>query len=327
MLEKLNFPKVSVLIPVYNVEKYVARCILSILNQTMQEGVEVIIVNDCTPDHSMEIIRELLRTHLKENGMTVRIVEHVANRGLAAARNTAMECAMGDYIIHVDSDDYVEPDMLEKMYTRAVEADADIVIADYYKNRKDREIYCKNNVPEDKDILYGRVIRHQDVVLWNKLIKRNIYLNNNISWIDGLDYGEDYIVSLSIFFHAKKVVYLPCALYHYVYNEQSICRTTYNSKKQQNDMELLDYAKHFLIERNIFVKYEYDFYYEVLRIKFRLLKNNVDNNLDKYIKLYPEANKYRYRFFFVIGMGGRINKVMYFFALNNRKLLYGFFIG
>ena len=128
MLEKSNVPKISVLIPVYNVEKYVERCITSVLNQTMQEGVEVIIVNDCTPDRSMEIIRETLCVHLKKNGMTVRIVEHKINRGSAAVRNTAMDYATGDYIIHIDSDDYVEPDLLEKMYSKAVERGSDIVI-------------------------------------------------------------------------------------------------------------------------------------------------------------------------------------------------------
>ena len=112
MLAKSNAPKISVLIPVYNVENYVERCITSVLNQTMQEGVEVIIVNDCTPDRSMEIIRETLCVHLKKNGMTVRIVEHKINRGLAAVRNTAMNYATGDYIIHIDSDDYIEPDLL-----------------------------------------------------------------------------------------------------------------------------------------------------------------------------------------------------------------------
>ena len=104
MLMESNVPKISVLIPVYNVEKYVERCMISVLNQTMQEGVEVIIVNDCTPDCSMEIIRKTLCAHVKENGMTIRIVEHKTNRGTAATRNTAMSYATGKYTIFIDSD-------------------------------------------------------------------------------------------------------------------------------------------------------------------------------------------------------------------------------
>ena len=137
MLEESIHPKISVLIPVYNVEKYVKRCLSSVLNQTMQEGVEVIIVNDCTPDHSIEVIFETLRAYSgneKGEKMLVRVVNHDTNRGQAAVRNTAMNYATGDYVIHVDSDDWIEPDMLEEMYRKAISTDADVVISDYWES-------------------------------------------------------------------------------------------------------------------------------------------------------------------------------------------------
>ncbi|WP_417124327.1 glycosyltransferase family 2 protein, partial [Phocaeicola sp.] len=211
MLAKSNAPKISVLIPVYNVENYVERCITSVLNQTMQEGVEVIIVNDCTPDRSMEIIRETLCVHLKKNGMTVRIVEHKINRGLAAVRNTAMNYATGDYIIHIDSDDYIEPDLLEEMYSKAVEMDADIVIADHWDEYRDCSIYVKSSVDDNGDMIYSQLIRGKSTYLWDKLIKRSLYLANHIVWQEGMDWKEDFKTTIPLCFFARKIVGIPKA--------------------------------------------------------------------------------------------------------------------
>ena len=105
---------ISVIIPVYNVEKFVERCVRSIMNQTYTEGVECIIVNDCTPDDSMKIVEKLVKDYT--GTICFKLLNHKQNYGLAAVRNTGMNAATGEYIIHIDSDDYCEPDMLEKMY-------------------------------------------------------------------------------------------------------------------------------------------------------------------------------------------------------------------
>lgn len=120
---------ISVIIPVYNVEKYVERCILSIMSQTYTESVECIVVNDCTPDNSMKIVEKMVSDY--KGQIQFKLLYHEHNRGVAAVRNTGLDAASGDYIIQIDSDDYCEPDMLEKMYAKAVEEDADIVVADY----------------------------------------------------------------------------------------------------------------------------------------------------------------------------------------------------
>lgn len=131
MLEKSNPPKISVLIPVYNVEKYVGRCILSVLNQTIQESIEIIIVNDCTPDNSMRVINEVIHSSSNTlNGKELKIINHETNKGLAFARYTALNYATGKYILQIDSDDYIEKEMLEKMYAKAIATDADIVGCD-----------------------------------------------------------------------------------------------------------------------------------------------------------------------------------------------------
>lgn len=140
MLEKLNPPKISVLIPVYNVEKYVGRCILSVLNQTIQESMEIIIVNDCTPDNSMRVINEVIHSSSNTlNGKELKIINHETNRGIAFTKNTALNHATGEYILQIDSDDYMETDMLEKMYAKAIATDADIVGCDLWRVYMDKK--------------------------------------------------------------------------------------------------------------------------------------------------------------------------------------------
>ena len=123
--------KISVCVPIYNVEKYFEQCLESLFTQTMLDGVEFVFVNDCTPDSSMIILQRTLQKYpaLREQ---VVIYNHEQNRGLAAARNTALELSHGEYIIHVDSDDWVEPNYLEELYTTITGNDADIAICNCY---------------------------------------------------------------------------------------------------------------------------------------------------------------------------------------------------
>ena len=111
-------PKVTVLVPIYGVERYIRRCVRTLLEQTMNEDVEFIFVNDCTKDRSMDILMDLLKQYPTRQSQ-VRIVNHKENMGLAAARITALNLAKGEYVINVDSDDYFEKDMLECMYAAA----------------------------------------------------------------------------------------------------------------------------------------------------------------------------------------------------------------
>ena len=325
MLAKSNAPKISVLIPVYNVENYVERCITSVLNQTMQEGVEVIIVNDCTPDRSMEIIRETLCVHLKKNGMTVRIVEHKINRGLAAVRNTAMNYATGDYIIHIDSDDYIEPDLLEEMYSKAVEMDADIVIADHWDEYRDCSIYVKSSVDDNGDMIYSQLIRGKSTFLWNKLIKRSLYLANHIVWQEGMDWKEDFKTTIPLCFFARKIVGIPKAFYHYVhYNESSI-----TMKKNHGKKDILDWlsAATFLtnfIEENKIKGYEQDVAYYLFRTKVFCISFSGRNFLH-YLYLYPQVNKYKKWYIKEESTTWR-NKLYFYCMLSNNFIIAGVYL-
>lgn len=290
MLEKSNPPKISVLIPVYNVEKYVGRCLLSVLNQTMQEGVEVIIVNDCTPDRSMDIIRETLRAHQKENGMTVRFVEHERNRGLAAVRNTAMSYATGDYIIHIDSDDYVEPDMLEEMYKKAIEEDADIVgcnIVLEYLQKREEWVYDNDSLMRIEGVYSS---------LCNKLIRRSLYVENKISSFN-ISMWEDTGITFRLRFFSKKTVVIPKGFYHYIVgeNDNSICKN-YTIKNLEEQIVCAKKLEEFIRQQGK----ENEYKLVIANLKFRsknaLFSNPALVDYKHWRTVFSESNRYIWRF-------------------------------
>ena len=289
-----NNPLISVLIPVYNVEKYVERCILSVLNQTMQEGVEVIIVNDCTPDSSMDIIAKVLNTYSDkyshDTPMKIHIINHDKNRGVAAARNTAISHATGDYIVQVDSDDYIEPEMLATMYNKATEENADIVICDYYIQFTHHKVLCKQTYIE-KDIYFGEIIAGYHTSLWNKMIKKELYDKYSIKDIEGLDCGEDYIVLLPIMYYASQIVYIPSAFYNYVkINPNSITKKM-TKKVIQNIFHRIEYANQFVIKHNL-KQHEKNLAHLILSDEIRLLEASLTNEYKELSILYPKANEY-----------------------------------
>ena len=130
-------PKVSVISPVYGVEQFVSRAAESMFSQTL-EDVEFIFVDDCTPDNSIQIIKDVL-DRFPERANQVSWIRHDKSRGLTSARNSGLEAASGEYIFHWDSDDYADPDMLERMYNYAAKEDFDIIWADWYLTFEQRE--------------------------------------------------------------------------------------------------------------------------------------------------------------------------------------------
>ena len=126
-----QIPKVSMLVPIYGVEKFIERCAVSLFEQTYQ-NIEYIFVNDCTKDNSVVILKNVMERYPQRKPQ-VRIIEHEKNKGLAGARNTAVAAATGEFVMHVDSDDYVDKDIVKKTILSQKKVDADIVIVDFKK--------------------------------------------------------------------------------------------------------------------------------------------------------------------------------------------------
>ena len=216
--------KVSVIIPVYNVALYVERCLLSVLNQTWQD-LEVLVVNDCTPDNSMEIVRRVVVGHPR--GAMVRVLEHEVNRGLSAARNTGIRAATGDYLYFLDSDDYLPSDSIENLGGPAAQCHADFVIGNYKVTGGDywapplclsTGLYAGNEV-----ILSAYLQDKWYVMAWNKLVRKDWLYDNRLFFEEGIVH-EDDLWSFRLACCAERMYVVDVVSYYYYMQPQSIMR-------------------------------------------------------------------------------------------------------
>ena len=208
-------PEVSVIVPIYDVSSSIERCAYSLFNQTLK-NVEFIFVNDATPDDSIEKLENVLKLY-PELVPNVKIIHHTKNCGTAIARNAALSHTNGNYILMVDSDDYIDTDMLNSLYTKAVNANADIVVSDLLIEYKKKTIYCSDYLssnPDDhfKDMLLSE---KSSPSLCNKLIKKDLYMLPQNRNTFQMKYMEDRYVVSRLYFYAKKIVKVDRAFYHY----------------------------------------------------------------------------------------------------------------
>ena len=291
-------PFVSVIVPVYNVEKYISKCLDSLVNQTLK-NIEIIVVNDGTKDNSQEIVDRYVKkysnvkSYIKENG------------GLSSARNFGLEYAKGDYIAFVDSDDWIELDMYEKMYAKAISDDFDMVVSDLkyvYKNKTvnassniDKDIYGKENLKKYMTKIYP--------VAWNKLYKKELF-NTNIRFKLNVWYEDvEFIYRLYPYINNIGVVNKP--LYNYLQREGAI--TSIFDKRLYHYVENWDGIIDFYKKNKLFKKYKEELEYSHTRYLFAtfikgLAKINdkdefdrgVDFVIDKINKNYPNYKKNKY---------------------------------
>ena len=217
---------VSIIIPVYNSSKTLKRCINSIINQTYK-NIEIICVNDGSTDNSYAVLNEFA---VKDS--RVRVIHKEKNESSALARRTGFENSGGAYIIFVDSDDFIELDMIEKLYTCSVDGDFDIVCCGYYYYTKDsRKIITPDTIDiEKKDRLkYGIFGFGNAKMVWNKFVKREIY--SKISFAVR-NFAEDVVVSAQLFFYADRIGYYCMPLYHVCWSDGSITRNVSYSYKR-----------------------------------------------------------------------------------------------
>lgn len=219
-------PAVSLLVPVYNVSPYIERCAHSLFRQTF-EDMEYIFVNDATPDNSMEILQAVIEQY-PEAKQRIKIVHHDKNQGLAKTRQTALAMAKGKYIAVVDSDDYIEPEMIELLYKQLGKENASIAVCDLQCEYDGYSEYVPDVIPDNRNEYFVEILKADQttVSLWNKLVKRELYLREDCKVPAGLNYMEDRYVMTRLYFYAEKITKVNQALYHYVhYNSQSLTKS------------------------------------------------------------------------------------------------------
>lgn len=245
--------KVSIIVPFYNVEKYIEKCLTSLVNQTLEE-IEIILVNDGSKDESIKVAKDFEQKYPAK----IRYYEK-PNGGLGDARNFGIKFAKGEYIAFLDSDDYVEPTMYEEMYEMAIKEKSDMVECDFwweYPNKKkdDRGVEYKN---QNDMLLKARV------VAWNKLIKKDIYEKHpEARFAVGLRY-EDVEGFYKILPYINKVSFIRKPFIHYVQRNNSISNT--QNKKNEEMFIVLDNVLNYYKEKNIYEKFEKELEYTYTR--------------------------------------------------------------
>lgn len=320
---------ISVIIPVYGTEKYLRRCMDSVIRQNVENiDIEIIIINDASQDNSLEIVKEYMKKDKR-----IILIDKKENEGLSSARNSGIEIAKGKYIFHLDSDDWIEENCLQELYN-LTEGDVDIIVSDFYidyGNSKRKYVKVKqhkivDNISYIKNICYMKI----DPYIWGKLIKKDLYIKNNIFHIDGVNIGEDLAVILRLLFFSTRIVKVNQPLYHYFQNIQSLTKKKPSLKKLEDIVNVLEMNKFFFKKYSPMLLSEIDNLYfnhlsrHLLSIK---LKNNQFyeeqlNNLLKLIKKvkFKELSKIgKVCFIFRTRKSFYFLRRIYFFYLSLRK--------
>lgn len=260
----MRYP-VSIIIPVYNAQSTIGRCCESLFGQTL-DSIQYIFVNDGSVDDSLVYIQKAL-DFFPNRKKDVIIIDRKENRGVAYSRQQGLERASGEYVIHCDSDDWVEKDMYESLYNAALGSNADIACCGFCVDTPDGRVLSKFPGTD-----YNLEFNIAPIVgsLCNKMIRRKVITQNGISFYENINWGEDFMMSIKCQVLANKIVVVNRPLYHYVQNAQSI---THNLTRDKC-IELIQCGykmEQFLREHNLLERYAFDLNYLKFQLKQYLI--------------------------------------------------------
>jgi glycosyltransferase involved in cell wall biosynthesis len=210
--------KVSILIPVYGVEKYIGQCAAALFGQTYDD-LEYIFVDDCTPDDSIAVVKRTLQDFPHRRSQT-HIIRHDCNRGLGAARKTAFEAATGDFVMNADSDDYMTTDAVARLVERQQQTGADVVTGAFtyhYDDGRETVFHYKNyscQLTLKLMLIQNTLLPH----IWGRLIRRTVYTDNAISSEEGINMSEDLALTPRLIHAASSIAYVDVPIYYYRIN-------------------------------------------------------------------------------------------------------------
>lgn len=294
-------PFVSIIVPVYNVEKYLDKCLNSLINQSLQ-NIEIIIVNDGTKDNSIKIIQKYMDI---DNRI---VLVNQENQGLSCARNTGLAIAKGEYIGFVDSDDYVEHSMYEKMYNIAKKYDSDLVncnVIDVYEDCIKTSLTLKNEQifihKVGVENYLKKYFSNIGIAVWHKLYKKEIIDKFDLRFVsNNVIYSEDLLFNLCYILHINKVSILDESLYYYVRRENSITTATTSKKNMMKRcikiVELFDdYSRLQNLSLDTYISYLFNeqFYFglsNVNQLNFNCIKEEISIARESYL-----FNRYIYK--------------------------------
>ena len=283
-------PKVTIIITIFNCEDYIKTCARSLFEQTL-DGLEYLFVNDATPDNSMNILKSIIADYPSRKPY-IKIINLEKNGGVSNARRIGIEIASGEYVIHADSDDWVDRDMYERLYRKAKETDADIVGCNFRHEFTDQQYdfhqQYANSIEENiSRLINGRIFPS----LCTSLTRRSLIVEKGVIFPVGLNMGEDLYFNLQLYLHARKIVSMDWAPYHYRHTESSSC-VQRTRKSIDSDIAIAGKIEKLMRGQKLFEKYAKDIEYRKFFSKLPLIHDLNDESLYKeWLNIYPETNK------------------------------------
>ena len=245
-------PKVSVIVPVYNVEQYIEKCLENLVNQTLDD-IEIIVVNDGSTDNSETIINKYLQKYSNKIKYLTK-----TNGGLSDARNYGMKYATGEYIAFLDSDDYADVTTYEKMYNKAIEENCDYVECNFIWEYENKQVKDKGEIYTNKH----EMLEKARVVAWNKLIKKELIDNTKIEFPKGLRY-EDVEFFYKLLPYIKRFGFVEDYLIHYVQRSNSIANT--QNERTKEIFTVLENVINYYKENDLYEEYRDELEYTYTR--------------------------------------------------------------
>lgn len=269
-------PRISVIVPFYNVEGYIEKCLETLVNQTFQD-IEIILVNDGSKDRSEEIAKKFANRY--ESKIVYLEKE---NGGLSSARNFGLAHARGEYVAFVDSDDYIEKNMYEKMYNLIIKERSDMVECDFYWEYPNKKKIDTGKLYNNKN----QMLENVRVVAWNKLIKKEIIDKHGIEFPNGYQY-EDVEFTYKLIPYIQKVSFLKEPMVHYIQRTKSISNS--QNEKTMQIFDVLEHVINYYKENGLYKNYEKELEYIYVRYAFcsslkRIMKIEDEELKDKLIK-------------------------------------------
>ena len=307
--------KISVIVPVYNVEAYLSKCITSILEQSFSEY-EIIIINDGSEDNSGRIAEEFAEKYPEK---VVYIKQK--NKGLGGARNTGIYKAKGEYLLFVDSDDFIAPVTLENVYIKIEKEHADLLLFDFYRVSEDyesldRDYGCFGAAKEFTLESYPEIL-FDNPSSWNKLYHRHLFLDTGIEFPEKVWY-EDLCTTLKIYTKARKIVYLKDAFYYYYQRDSSIMHTK-NCEKYLQIIDAMDELLKYFKEQGIYEEFEQELeflavyhllFFSVVQINKIDPKSVIQKRIKEYvIEKFPNYQK---NYYYKKRFGTKEKLILYF---------------
>lgn len=281
-------PQVSVIIPVYNAARYIGRCSESLFGQSLQ-SIEFVFVDDASTDGSILVVLQTLMRYPNRKDQ-VRFLTMDSHRGTGAVRQLGLETVTGEYIIHCDSDDWVESTMYEQLYRKAKESKSDIVTCGYIVESFDNKKYRQESAlsPNNSTTLFS--ISPQTGSLCFKLIRRQFIIDNQIQIPEDISWGEDLCFSLKALILSSKTECIESPLYHYVQQPDSLTHGI-TASLCQDLLKCGIVIEAFLKEKNLLQLYKFQLNWLKFQLKQYLLIYPETRSFSLWCKTYPESHK------------------------------------